>query len=277
MHIQIIHLDHEFDESETAASGLGDLWSKGCTAGDQRATVAGGNALTDLPCRRTDIRAGEVVGEDRVHIPSRFIRNIEVIVDVRKSSRERVLFVGQPVDAVEVAVIPERAWWWRGRCRSRRPFASSSGPDEEVAEQTEGFDKTKKFVVGQVIDVTSPSCAACDPTTVEDWIGFVKGRRELASKRIRNEESDEEVRRRDHRVWNIGADEGIGSLVSNHATSRREQDRIRRITIAVWIAPDSHRVRESVQARIKKRRRSPGDLNRLNRLAAGTTANSLSG
>ena len=124
-----------------------------------------------------------------MHIPSRFIRNIEVIVDVRESSRERVLFVGQPVDAVEVAVIPERAWWWRGRCRSRRPFASSSGPDEEVAEQTEGFDKTKKFVVGQVIDVTSPSCAACDPTTVEDWIGFVKGRRELASKRIRNEES----------------------------------------------------------------------------------------
>ena len=82
-----------------------------------------------------------------MHIPSRFIRNIEVIIDVRESSRERVLFVGQPVDAVEVAVIPERAWWRRCRCRSRSPFASSSGPDEPVAKQTEGLDRSDRNVV----------------------------------------------------------------------------------------------------------------------------------
>ncbi len=43
----------------------------GRAAGDERATIACGNALPDFPGRADDVGAREVIGEDRGYIPSR--------------------------------------------------------------------------------------------------------------------------------------------------------------------------------------------------------------
>ena len=124
MDVQIVHLDHEFGESETAASSRGDLWSNGRTAGDQRASVACGNSLADLTCRGSDIRAREVVGEDRGHIPSLCIVDVEVIVDA-----------GNPVANVSCSLSVRRYHRSRRYTRARLLVAASESESGSVRQR----------------------------------------------------------------------------------------------------------------------------------------------
>src|SRR5262249_60409192 len=110
----------EFREAETAAASWDNIWSHSRAAGDERAAITRRNALSDFITRTDDIGARKVIREDRIHVPATGIADIEVVIDVRVSGREGVLFVGQSIDSVEVTIVPElarRRRSWRRRWR----------------------------------------------------------------------------------------------------------------------------------------------------------------
>jgi hypothetical protein len=82
-------------------------------AGNQRAAVAFGHALPNFPCRAGNVGILQVVGEDGCHIPFGAAGHVEIIVNTVELAVAQggVLLVSEPVDAIEIPVIPK----WAGR------------------------------------------------------------------------------------------------------------------------------------------------------------------
>ena len=76
------HLHREFGVAEAASTSRGNHRSHRHSAGDESATAAGKDSLSDFPSGAGDVGVGEVVGEDGTDIPTRLIGDIEVVVSV---------------------------------------------------------------------------------------------------------------------------------------------------------------------------------------------------
>src|ERR1051325_2299077 len=142
-------------------------------------------------------------------------------------------------------------WRWRG---STAGYAL--GANEPIADQLASSSHFDWLSIAQVVNIPSNAY----PRTIGKGGRFIERGWELTG-RLREDEADKEVLGRYNRGRNVSGYKCVRVRVCDYIISGRQYHRVSGRAIVIWVAPQYHRIRLTIQTGIGCHRSAPGDRN----------------